>query len=121
MDLEQALAQVVGRSHVLSDPELTAGYERDWTGRFSGRARLVVRPVDAAQVAGVMETCAGEGVAVVPQGDNTGLVGASVPRDGVSRLSGLTKDNAGYDLPALRIGSEGTLAIITRVASAGNG
>src|SRR5947199_5227926 len=33
----------------------------------------------------------------------------------VSRLSGLTKDNAGYDLPALLVGSEGTLAIITRV------
>jgi FAD/FMN-containing dehydrogenase len=33
----------------------------------------------------------------------------------VSRLAGLTKDNAGYDLPALLIGSEGTLGIITRV------
>jgi FAD/FMN-containing dehydrogenase len=33
----------------------------------------------------------------------------------ISRLAGLTKDNAGYDLPALLVGSEGTLAIITRV------
>jgi FAD/FMN-containing dehydrogenase len=33
----------------------------------------------------------------------------------VSRLAGLTKDNAGYDLPELLVGSEGTLAIITRV------
>jgi FAD/FMN-containing dehydrogenase len=33
----------------------------------------------------------------------------------ISRLSGLTKDNAGYDLPALLVGSEGTLAVITRV------
>src|SRR5207302_7939369 len=33
----------------------------------------------------------------------------------VSRLAGLTKDNAGYDLPELLVGLEGTLGIITRV------
>jgi len=33
----------------------------------------------------------------------------------ISRLSGLTKDNAGYDLPALLVGAEGTLGIVTRV------
>jgi FAD/FMN-containing dehydrogenase len=33
----------------------------------------------------------------------------------VTRLSGLLKDNAGYDLPALLIGSEGTLGVLTRV------
>ena len=33
----------------------------------------------------------------------------------ISRMQGLMKDNAGYDLPALLIGSEGTLGIITAV------
>jgi FAD/FMN-containing dehydrogenase len=206
MGLAQALVEVVGSLHVLEDPELKSSYERDYTGRYGGSARLVVRPADTEQVGGVMAVCARADAAVVPQGGNTGLVGAGVPRhnevlislqrldqigevdeaigqvtvgagatlaalqeaakaadqdaaldfgardsctvggvvacnaggaralrhgtarahvvgleavlaDGsvVSRLAGLTKDNAGYDLPELLVGSEGTLGIITRV------
>src|SRR5947209_8858888 len=81
MDLEHALAEIVGAQHVLSDPEVKSAYERDYTGRYAGDARVVVRPADTTQVAGVMAACASDGAAVVPQGGNTGLVGASVPRN----------------------------------------
>jgi FAD/FMN-containing dehydrogenase len=204
--LEQAVAEIVGTRHVLSDHEITAPYERDYTGRFEGRARFVVRPGSTEEVAAVMRACANAGAAVVPQGGNTGLVGGGVPRDGavlvslmrlteigevdralgqvtvgagvtlaalhavaraadedpgldfaardsctiggvvacdaggaralrhgtarahvagleavladgsvITRLAGLSKDNAGYRLPDVLVGSEGTLGIITRV------
>lgn len=204
--LVEALRAVVGERHVLRDPDLRAPFEVDWTRRFGGPARAVVRPGSTAEVSGVLRACAEHGVAVVPQGGNTGLVGGGVPRGGeillslsrmsdvgavdtalgqievgagatlavlqqraaeagldagldfaardsatlggivacdaggtrtlrygtararvagleavladgstVCRMSGLSKDNAGFNLPALLIGSEGTLAVITRV------
>jgi FAD/FMN-containing dehydrogenase len=78
--LATGLGEVVGPEHVLTDPDVTASYATDWTGRFRGEAMLVVRPADADQVAAVLARCTEARAAVVPQGGNTGLVGGSVPR-----------------------------------------
>lgn len=206
MMLLHALRNVVGDRHVLTDPEVRAPYERDWTGRFGAPARAVVRPASTSEIAAVLRVCTDHEVPVIPQGGNTGLVGGGVPRGGevvlsasrlvgvgdvhrslghvevaagtplstlqhhaalhgldagidfaaresatiggivacdaggaralrhgtarafvrgleavlpdgsrVQRMAGLTKDNAGLDLPALLVGSEGTLGVITRV------
>ena len=56
--LERALTEAVGRRHVLTDPDLTAPYERDYSGRYTGRARAVVRPASTDEVSAVMTACA---------------------------------------------------------------
>jgi FAD/FMN-containing dehydrogenase len=198
----RALADIVGGPHVLTG-DAAAGFAVDWTGRFRGATPAVVRPRDTEQVAAVLACCTDAGLAVVPQGGNTGLVGGGVPLHGevllslarltdlsaadpgarqvtagagvtlarvgtahpdldlgiliasrdsatvggaiatnagglrvlrygpmrsqlrgveavlsdgsvVSHLSGLVKDNTGYDYPSLLAGSEGTLAVVTR-------
>lgn len=74
-----ALTVAVGSAHVLTDPDVVAGYTTDWTGRFRGPAVAVVRPSSVDEVAGVLLACAAAGARVTVQGGNTGLVGGSVP------------------------------------------
>ena len=90
-DLESA----VGPAHVVVDPEVMASYGIDWTGRFRGHPRAVVRPADTSEVAAVVAVCKEAGAALVPQGGNTGLVGGGVPLAGevvlsLRRLAGVT-------------------------------
>ncbi|HEY8527475.1 MAG TPA: FAD-binding oxidoreductase [Acidimicrobiales bacterium] len=79
-ELGERLAAAVGRDHVVTDPDVRAGHEVDWTGRWRGRALAVVRPASTDEVAAVVRACRAAGVALVPQGGNTGLVGGGVPR-----------------------------------------
>lgn len=85
--LLESLRAAVGAANVLVDPEDRIGYEVDWTRRFRGEARAVVRPADTREVADVVRACSAHGAPVVPQGGNTGLVGGSVPRGGEVVLS----------------------------------
>src|SRR2546430_14412499 len=77
-ELISALRDVVGEQNVLSEGDLSA-WEVDWRKRYRGRALAVVRPGSSAEVAAVVKTCAAQGVGIVAQGGNTGLVGGSVP------------------------------------------
>jgi FAD/FMN-containing dehydrogenase len=71
----------------------------------------------AATVGGLIATNAG-GIHVLRYGSMraqlTGIEAVLADGTVVSRLTGLAKDNTGYDLVQLLAGSEGTLAIITR-------
>jgi FAD/FMN-containing dehydrogenase len=81
------LRGVLGAEHVMVDPDLTASYATDWTGRFVGLPSAVIRPGTAAEVAEVIGLCRAAAIALVPQGGNTGLVGGGVPLAGEAVLS----------------------------------
>jgi FAD/FMN-containing dehydrogenase len=81
------LVAAIGAAHVLTDPELVAGYTTDWSRRYTGTAQCVARPGTTAGVAEVVRICTRHQVPIVPQGGNTGLVGASVPARGGVVLS----------------------------------
>ncbi len=88
-----SLRSLVGTAHVLTGDNLSA-YEVDWRKRWHGRALAVVRPGTTAEVAAVVRACAASGTPVVPQGGNTGLVGAGVPdTSGTQVLLSLTRLN----------------------------
>ncbi|MGQ0511849.1 MAG: FAD-binding oxidoreductase, partial [Betaproteobacteria bacterium] len=81
-----ALRAALGPAQVLTEAADTAPYFGDWRKQFRAEAECVVRPADTAQVAAVMRLCAAAGVAVVPQGGNTGLCGGSVPTGSVREI-----------------------------------
>ena len=80
--LLNTLHAIIGKAHVLThdDPatDLSA-WEHDWRKRQQGVALAVVRPGSTTEVAAVVKACAAAGVAIVPQGGNTGLVVGGVP------------------------------------------
>jgi len=96
-----ALRAIVGAANVLTGGG-TAGaggndlsaYEVDWRKRYRGQALAVVRPGTTAEAAAVVRLCNEHGIAIVAQGGNTGLVGASVPdASGAQLLLSLTRLN----------------------------
>jgi len=115
-----SFASVVGDAHVLTG-DATAGYTVDWTGRLRGHAPAVLRPADTGQVAAVLALCREAGVAVVPQGGNTGLVGGGVPRHGEVVLSLARLDRMGpVDADAAQV-TAGAGVSLQRVADADPG
>jgi FAD/FMN-containing dehydrogenase len=100
-DLVDRLREVVGPAGLVTDPAGMAGYLTDWRGAYSGRAAAVVRPGCTEEVAAVVGLCRAAGVAVVPQGGNTGLCGGAVPdSSGSSVVLSLTRMRRIRDLDA---------------------
>jgi FAD/FMN-containing dehydrogenase len=73
-----SLRGLLGEGAVVTEPHELARYERGW--RYgSGTALAAVRPSSTEETSRVLAFASAHGVRVIPQGANTGLVGASTP------------------------------------------
>ncbi|MFH6787000.1 MULTISPECIES: FAD-binding oxidoreductase [Methylobacterium] len=76
------LIALVGRTNVILPVDDQEPYTVDWRGRYRGDALAVVRPGSTQEVAEVVRLLVAAGVAILPQGGNTGLCGAAIPSGG---------------------------------------
>ncbi len=119
--LRSSFVEIVGADHVLESEDLVGPYVTDWTRRFVGSTPYVVRPGTGREVEAVVELCRRNGVAIVPQGGNTGLVGGSVPLHGEVLLSLRRLDGLGpVDAAAGQVtaGTGVTVGALQRAATA---
>ena len=98
-DVITRLKSALGEGGWSDDPDCLAPHLVEWRDRWTGHTPLLALPRSTAHVAAVVGICAEAGVAVTPQGGNTGLVGGQIP-DGEILLS-LTRMAAIRDLDPL--------------------
>lgn len=70
---------ILGAAGFIDSPEDMDNYLNDWRGRVKGNAPFVARPKSLQETSDFMALCAKHGVAVTPQGGNTGLVMGGIP------------------------------------------
>ena len=83
-ELIARFAAIVGDRHALVEEADIAPFVTERRGLYPGRSRLVLRPGGVDEVSRIMALASETRTPVVPQGGNTGLVGAQVP-DGSGR------------------------------------
>jgi FAD/FMN-containing dehydrogenase len=79
-DVISRLKAVLGEGAWSQDPDRIAPKLVEWRGRWSGTTPLLVLPRTTAEVSMVVALCAEAGVAITPQGGNTGLVSGQIPQ-----------------------------------------
>ena len=70
---------IVGDAYALTDQADIAPYLTEQRDLYHGRSMLVLRPSSTEQVAAILKLASETGTVIVPQGGNTGLVGAQQP------------------------------------------
>src|SRR4051794_1134637 len=73
------LRAIVGDKGLILDEHDKRPFVTDWRGELAGQAAAVVRPASTAEVSAVVKLCYDNGISIVPQGGNTGLMGGATP------------------------------------------
>lgn len=77
----EALAASVGGAALTAEADKVP-YLREWRDRWVGKTPVVLRPGSTEEVSAALRVADARGLAVVPQGGNTGLVGGQIPERG---------------------------------------
>ena len=94
------LQALLGESAVITDPARMSAYLNEPRKRFHVAAQAVAMPADVGQVQALVRWASENGVGLIPQGGNTGLVGAQVPVRGDEVIVSLTRLNRIRDVNA---------------------
>jgi FAD/FMN-containing dehydrogenase len=74
-------AEIVGADHAITDAAEQAPFLREWRDLYVGRSPLILKPASTEEVSRLLALANAEGVGVVAQGGNTGLVGGQIPSE----------------------------------------
>ena len=100
--LAEPLRALLGERGLSADPDELAPLLVEPRGLYRGSTPFVARPATTGQAAAVVRLCREAGVAIVPQGGNTGLCGGAMPvEDGSQLLVSLGRMNRIRELDAL--------------------
>ena len=81
-ELIEQFRKIVGDRHAITDAADIEAYVTEERNLFHGRSPLVLRPGSTAEVSAICKLASAHGIALVPQGGNTGLVGGQTPHNG---------------------------------------
>lgn len=70
---------LLGPSGWSEDPGVLDALAMPWRGTYRGHTPFLAKPASTGEVAALVQLCARTGVAICPQGGNTGLVDAGTP------------------------------------------
>lgn len=81
-DLRVRFTSIVGERYAPQTAVEMTPYTTEMRNRFDGTAALALRPGSVEEVSAILKLASETGTAIIPQGGNTGLVGAGVPLEG---------------------------------------
>lgn len=84
--LIERFIEIVGVNHALVDQDVISSYLVEQRGLYHGRTPLVLRPSSPKEVSEIMKLASETGTPIVPQGGNTGLVGAQQPDESATEI-----------------------------------